>query len=373
MAGGDEPLLSIVVPTYNERENLPVLLRRIEEALRGVDFEVIVVDDDSPDGTWMLAEELARERYPWLRVIRRVGVRGLASAVIDGFRASRGRYVAVMDADLQHPPEILAGMLRAALETGADVVVASRYVEGGGVEGWSRARLLVSRGATLLANLLLPESRATTDPMSGFFIVRRGLLEACIDRLKPRGYKILLEILVKCRPGLVVDYPYMFRRRLRGRSKLGFKTIIDYVIHVLELNEYRVFKNMAVGASGVAVLWLVLHVLSDILGVPALAAYAAAIEASIINNFAWNHLLVFRGRGEGKSLARRLAEYHGAVALGAVINYAVFSILYGLLGVWKYAASLAGIVLGWAANYLMSEHRVWGPASPSSRKAPPPR
>lgn len=363
-------MLSIVVPTYNERENLPVLLERVEEALRGYSFEVIVVDDDSPDGTWRLAERLARERYPWLRVIRRVGVRGLASAVIDGFRAARGRYVAVMDADLQHPPEELARMLRTALETGAELVVASRYTRGGGVEGWSRVRLLISRGATLLARLLLPESRATSDPMSGFFIVERRVLEGCLDKLRPRGYKILLEILVKCRPSRVVDHPYVFRRRLRGRSKLGFRTIIDYVLHVLELNEYRVFKNMAVGASGVAVLWLVLHLLSDILGVPALAAYAAAIEASIINNFTWNHLLVFRGRGGGKSLARRLAEYHGAVALGAVINYAVFSILYTLLGVWKYAASLAGVVLGWAANYLMSEHRVWAPHTPSPRKAP---
>ena len=355
------PKLSIVIPTYNERENLPILLEKLEKALHDIDFEAIIVDDDSPDGTWRLAEELARTKYPWLRVIRRVGERGLASAVIRGFSEARGEYVVVMDADLQHPPEMLPQLLKTAFEERADVVIASRYARGGGVEGWSRLRLFVSRGATLLAYLLLPEARRTSDPMSGFFLVKRELLNRCIDELKPRGYKILLEILVKCKPAKIVDVPYVFRRRFAGESKLGLRTMFDYILHVLELNQYRILKNATVGLSGLLVLWCTLYLLSDILGINPLAAYLAAIEASILNNFFWNDRLVFRRRGRRKSWYRRLIEYHGAVALGAATNYAVFTLLYVLLHVNKYVASLAGIIAGFMLNYLASEHGVWKP------------
>jgi len=355
------PRLSIVIPTYNERENLPILLERLEKTLHNIDFETIVVDDDSPDRTWELARELARTKYPWLRVIRRVGERGLASAVIRGFSEARGEYVAVMDADLQHPPEVLPQLLKTALEEKADIVIASRYVRGGGVEGWSRLRLLISKTATLIAYLLLPEARRTSDPMSGFFLVKRKLLDKCINSLKPRGYKILLEILVKCKPDKIVDVPYVFRRRFAGKSKLGFRTTLDYIIHVLELNQYRVLKNAVVGASGLIVLWSTLYLLSDILNVDPLLAYPAAIEASIINNFFWNDKLVFRGRGRQKPLCRRLVEYHGAVALGAATNYATFTPLYTLFHIDKYIASLVGVLAGFTLNYLASEHGVWKP------------
>ncbi len=358
-------LLSVVVPTYNERENLPILLERLEKSLRGVEFEVIVVDDDSPDGTWRLALELARERYPWLRVVRRVGERGLASAVVRGFRESRGEYVVVMDADLQHPPEVVPRMLEAARSSGADLVVASRYVRGGGVRGWSRFRLLMSRWATVLAHLLVPESRCTSDPLSGFFLVSRGLISSCLDRLRPRGYKILLEVLVKCHPRRVVDVPYVFERRVYGRSKLGVGTIVDYLLHLLELQEYRVVKNALVGLTGVGVLLGVLHLLADVVGVPDKVAYAGAIEASIVNNYVLNDLLVFRGRRRVGFL-RGLLEYHGAVGVGALLNYATYALLTAL-GLWKYYAAVGGVLAGFLANYLLSEHVVWRPIRRGSR------
>ncbi len=352
-----KPLLSIVVPTYNERDNLPLLLERIREALTEISYEVIIVDDDSPDGTWRLAEELAKTRYPWLRVVRRKGERGLATAVLRGFREARGEYVAVMDADLQHPPETLLEMVKNAVEKAADVVIASRYVSGGGVEGWSKARLLVSRTAGLLAYLLLPEARATTDPMSGFFLVRRGLLNNCITSLRPRGYKILLEILVKCKPAKVIDVPYVFRRRVFGKSKLGFKTIIDYLIHVLELNNYRIVKNMVVGSSGILVLYTVNKILS-LLGIPKTLSYAVAIETSILSNFTFNNLWTFRGRTL-KPLHRRLLEYHVAVAIGALVNYSVYQLLHVLLGIEELLSIITGVGLGFLANYTLSEHIVW--------------
>jgi len=355
------PKLSIVIPTYNERENLPILLERLEKALYNIDFEAIIVDDDSPDKTWELAEELARNKYPWLRVIRRIGEHGLASAVIRGFLEARGEYVVVMDADLQHPPEMLPQLLKIALEEEADVVIASRYVQGGGVEGWSRLRLFISKTATLLAYLLLPEARRTTDPMSGFFLVKRELLNSCISELKPRGYKILLEILVKCKPAKVVDMPYVFRRRFAGKSKLGFSTTLDYILHVLELNQYRVLKNAAVGLSGLLVLMYTLYLLSDILGIDPLLAYLVSIETSILNNFFWNDKLVFRGRGKQKPWYRRLIEYHGAVSVGTITNYIVFTLLYALLHMNKYVAGFIGVVAGFILNYLASEHGVWKP------------
>ncbi len=351
------PQVSIVVPTYNERENLPILLERINRVMKGFEFEVIVVDDNSPDGTWALAEKLARDRYPWLRVIRRIGERGLASAVVRGFKEARGELIVVIDADLQHPPEVIPLMIKKALSSNADLVVASRYAPGGGVEGWSRLRRVMSLVATLIAKLLLPESKCTSDPLSGFFLVRRSLVSRCMCKLKPKGYKILLEVLVKCNPRRVVDVAYTFRPRARGTSKLGVKTIIEYIVHVLRLQEYRLMKNALVGLSGIGVLLGLLHLTTDVLSLSNEVGYGIALESSIVNNYVLNDLLVFRGR-RSTGFFRGLVDYHLAVGVGALVNYSTFTVLT-LLGVWKYLAALVGVALGFIANYLMSEHYVW--------------
>lgn len=227
--------LSVIIPTYNERENLPALFEKIDSALRGIYFEAILVDDNSPDGTAELARHLAETRYPWLRVIQRIDERGLATAILTGFREARGEYLAVIDADLQHPPILLPEMLARAEEENADIVVASRYTRGGRVEGWSKTRLLISKGATLLAHILLPPTRQTTDPMSGYFLVKRDLVQSILPRLKPRGYKVLIEVLAHAPNAKVVDIPYTFHQRLRGKSKLGLRTITDYILHLIQL------------------------------------------------------------------------------------------------------------------------------------------
>jgi dolichol-phosphate mannosyltransferase len=350
--------LSVIVPTYNERENLEELLRRLDRALSGLDFEVIVVDDDSPDGTWQLAEELARTKYPWLKVIRRRGRRGLASAIIDGVRASRGHYIVVMDADLQHPPELVPQLLRIAEREGAEVVVASRYAPGGGVEGWSRLRLLMSKVATLLAYALVPESKATTDPMSGFFLVSRRFMLPCIGRVKAQGYKLLLEVLARCKPSKVVDVAYVFARRLRGRSKLGLATVVDYLLQLLRLNEYRVFKMACVGALGLLVLYLANTLLKDILGVTRLISYAVAIEVSILHNFTLNNVWTFRRRGR-RGILSKLLSYHYAVAAGALTNYAVYQLLTNVVGLHDLPSILVGVAAGYLVNYMLAEHHVW--------------
>ena len=356
---GGEPLLSVVVPTYNERENLPRLLEEVDRVLRsrGVSYEVVVVDDDSPDGTWRVAEELARERGLPVRVVRRLGERGLGSAIARGLREARGRYIVVMDADLQHPPEAIPRLLEEARRSGVDLVVASRYARGGGVEGWSRARFLASRVACLLAHLVLPEARATSDPMSGFFLVSRRL--AGRAPREPRSWKILLDLLVAAR-GSVSEVPYVFRRRAAGESKLGAREMLDYLRHLLVLSGYRPVKFALVGASGTLVNLAVLRLLHGGLGAPLPLAFLAAFEASLTWNYMLHDSWTFRGQ-RPPGLASKLRywlRYHAA-ALGGFAAYMAVGMALAALGLGYLLADLAGIVAGFLANYTLSVYRVW--------------
>jgi len=222
----------ILVPTYEERDNLPTLLERIQATLiDDENYEVIIIDDDSPDGTGRLADELART-YTNMKVVHRRRKGGLSSAVIDGLRIAEGTLFIIMDADLQHPPELLAEMLEKFLD-GADLVIASRYTDGGGLEGWGSWRKTVSKGATLLAHVLLPRTRKVRDPLFGYFSVRKQVLD-CV-KLNPLGYKLLLEILVKGKHSHVIDVPYVFRPRMKGKSKLKPSECVNYLLHLLRL------------------------------------------------------------------------------------------------------------------------------------------
>ncbi len=227
--------LSLVLPTYNERENLRELLARIDDALAGVCFEVIVVDDDSPDQTWALAQEF-QKRYPWLRVIRRRKGRGLASAVLCGFRHACGRVVGVMDADLQHAPELLPKLLEQIED--ADFAVATRRSAGGSNGKWSKFRRIGSDAATALARSLAKTS--FSDPMSGFFLMRRAIFQLIDGRnLRPHGYKILVYLYAKAMQQLgalnVAEVGYEFGVRTRGRSKLSIKVVAEYLMMLVGL------------------------------------------------------------------------------------------------------------------------------------------
>lgn len=229
------PKFSLVIPTYNERENITALLEQLERLLQGIlpdAYELLVVDDDSPDGTWELAEEIAR-RMPSLRVIRRTDERGLATAVVAGWKAAQGEWLGVIDADLQHPPEVLPQLLL-ALSNGADLAVASRHVEGGGVSDWSLFRQMLSRGAQCLGLLLLPSAtRAVSDPMSGYFVVRRAA--ANLPELRPLGYKILLETLAKGDFHQIAEVGYVFQERKKGGSKVTWRQYVEYLVQVWRL------------------------------------------------------------------------------------------------------------------------------------------
>lgn len=355
--------ISVVVPTYNERENVERIVDRCLEALSGRSFELLVVDDDSPDRTW----EVARERYrddPRVRVIRRTHNKGFSQAVTEGFRRARNDACAVIDADLQHPPEKLTNLL-AALEDGADVAIGSRYVDGGGIENWSRGRKIVSKGASLFSKALIPEIRGCSDPMSGFFAVRRKLVQNVV--LDPEGYKILLELLVKCEHGTVVEVPYVFRDREYGESKLTAGEYQFYAEHVLMFSTVwlgtaltrnsrkvvRMLEFFAVGAIGVLVNMAVFAAFSYGLREHFLIGGVAAFVAALHFNFVGNYVVTFSR--PDTNLWEKYYKFT-LVSLGGLVFYTVA--LTGAIEVAHLPALLANgvaIAAGATFNFLGTE------------------
>lgn len=233
-------MLSVILPTFNEAENITTLIEVLEGVLRGTEHEIIVVDDNSPDGTWKIVHQIA-ETMPSVRVLRRTSKRGLSSAVTEGFDAARGDILAVMDADGQHDAELLLRLL-GAIREGADLAIGSRYVAGGSVGEWVRDRRIISRMGTVVANRL---SRiVVSDPLGGFFIIRAQLYRAIRHRLKPTGFKILLELLANVPAGTRIrEVPLIFRMRLHGRSKLSFHVQCQFALQVLRLAVLRIIGH----------------------------------------------------------------------------------------------------------------------------------
>jgi dolichol-phosphate mannosyltransferase len=227
--------LSLVVPTYQESENISELIDRLDSVLdtiAGLTYEIIVVDDDSPDHTWEIAIEKRRE-HPCVRVLRRQGERGLATAVFRGWQVARGEILGVMDADLQHPPEVMNALMT-AIDRGADLAIGSRHVQGGGVSHWSAARRVISRAAQLIGLAILPEVVGqVSDPMSGYFLARRSLLAGI--ETKPLGYKILIEVLARARPQHISEVGYVFQERPEGKSKIDCSVYVEYLQHLFSL------------------------------------------------------------------------------------------------------------------------------------------
>ena len=227
-----DSLLSIVLPTYNERENLPSITDEIASLLkRIVKYEIIIVDDNSPDGTGRIADELSKNNGN-VKVVYRPGKMGLSSALIDGIKVANGDIVVVLDSDLQHPPKLLHTLLD-EIANGGDLVIASRYVNGGCINRWTKWRKIVSKCATLFVHVSLPNIKGVKDPLSGYFVFRRSFVDGM--RLRGMGCKLLLEILAKGKWKRIVEVPYMFESRQRGKSKLKFKDYADFVKLILYL------------------------------------------------------------------------------------------------------------------------------------------
>ena len=370
-------MISVVIPTYNEAAVIGETLRRACRALEASSepFELIVVDDSSTDGTAELAESLAPQSP--VRVLRRPGRLGLATAVVDGWKLARGDLLAVMDADLQHPPEVLGELVRALREgaPGTDVAVASRYMSGGGTSDWSLARRFASKSATHLAASVLPWTlRNVTDPMSGMFAVRAAALDGV--RLDPTGYKILLEVLAKARYRALVEVPYVFDRRGAGSSKLGGRQSLEYLVHLARLagatGQLAAWVcYLAVGLTGATIDLVALYLAAERLGWPLLAAVPAAIELALVSNFFLNETLTFRScraseneigsreSGVGsRGLLSRFLRYEKACALGALLN-ALVTLALVKSGIRLLTAAAAGVLAGGVWNFLFNIPNIW--------------
>lgn len=233
--------LTVVAPTYNERDNITPLVQALERSLCGINYEILICDDDSPDLTWAHAQAIAAS-HERVRVLRRTTDRGLSAAVVDGFSAARGEVVACMDADLQHDPAILPRMLR-ALDDGAQLVVGSRYVAGGACAHWSWHRRFTSWTATQMAAWLL--GLKLRDPMSGFFLLRRADFRRVRPQLQTSGFKILLEICAHLRPERICEIPYTFRTRVAGKSKLSSRVMLAYAGQLWRLRRLPLAAEVA--------------------------------------------------------------------------------------------------------------------------------
>lgn len=247
--------LSVISPTLNEAGNVPRLVEELERALGDIDYEILIVDDNSPDRTWSVAQDISSTN-PRVRSLRRMQDPGLSVAVIEGFTAAQGDVVACIDADLQHDPSILARMLD-ELQQGADVVVGSRHIDGGSTGEWDRLRRLQSWVATKTAQLLL--GVRLKDPMSGYFLVWRKDFAEVKEHLNGKGFKILLEILANLRASKIKEVPYTFRPRMQGQSKLSGRVILQYIQQVWRLctssrhQSIRFMKSVVVGGVGVVI------------------------------------------------------------------------------------------------------------------------
>ncbi len=356
-----DKFLSLVIPTYNEAASIAPLVERINGALSKFNYEIVFVDDDSGDGTAEIASKLSA-RYP-IKVIVRKGKRGLATAVVDGLKQADGSVVAVMDADLQHPPEVIPDLLKEA-ENGADVVIASRYVRGGECQNWSLARAVISRGAIFLAHLLLPLTRRVSDPVSGFFLFRKSVVAGA--GLRPAGYKILLEILIEGKYRKVTEVPYTFHSRRQGKSKLGSRQQIDYLRHVYSLMKrkgelLRFVKFCLVGASGVLVNMGLLWLLTEFAGLFYLLSAAISIESSIISNFTLNDYFTFPDRRlkGGRNFLKRLVKFNMVSLVGLGLNMTVLWLLTSVLGVYYLLSNLCGIAAAILWNYVVNFWWTW--------------
>jgi dolichol-phosphate mannosyltransferase len=345
------PRLSVVVPTLNEGENIGPLLHRLEQHLSAVPHEIIVVDDDSTDGS----RARVREAHPDVRLIHREHERGLGSAVKRGFEAARGEHVCVMDGDLQHPPEAVPDLLDQARWSQADVVVGSRYTPGGEVVDFPLGRRAVAGLARGLARVASPKVRnwGLRDPCSGFFVVRRDVLD--LGALEPRGYKILLDVLHACPVEQVREVGIEFRSRPEGESKLSSGTAWAYLRQLAQIAagqgpNRRLARFALVGLTGVVVNLALLAGLTEVAGLHYMASAAVAIETSILSNFVLNDVWTFRDRRFGRWW-ERLWRFNLVSLLALVVNLGVLSLLTEAAGLHYLASEVVAIGVGFLANY----------------------
>ncbi|HET6525307.1 glycosyltransferase family 2 protein [Sphingopyxis sp.] len=353
--------VAVVVPTLNEAANVEKLIAKLSVVLAGRGWEVLFVDDNSPDGTSEIVRRIGRTSRH-IRIVQRVGRRGLSSAVVEGVLATAAPIVAVMDGDLQHSEEALPRLIDAIADGGADIAVGTRYVAGGGIGEWDRDRARMSRLATRAGQIALGTD--VSDPMSGFFAIRRDAFERALPRLSAIGFKILIDILASSpAPLKVAEIPYQFRTREAGESKIGARVIAEYAELIADKTigrfvPVRLLKFLMVGGLGV---FVHLAVLRTILGAGSafVTAQTAAVMTAIAFNFFLNNSFTYADRKlKGWRLIGGLASFYAISALGAVANIGIGTWMAGHDERW-WVAGIAGVVVGAIWNFAMSSALTW--------------
>ncbi|MEQ9484003.1 glycosyltransferase [Coleofasciculus sp. F4-SAH-05] len=365
----ERPLrFSLIIPTYKEAKNIPQIVeqlsRLLDSQLAG-EYELIVVDDNSPDETWKVAQELTAD-YPQLQVMRRIEERGLSTAVIRGWQVARGEVLGVIDADLQHPPELLL-QLWSEIQRGADLAAASRHVEGGGVSDWSIIRRFLSRGAQTIGLILLPGVIGrVSDPMSGYFMVRRQCL---VGRpLSPLGYKILIEVLGRGKVPWIGEVGYVFQERQAGESKVTWKQYVEYLQHLLRLRLSlgpigRFIRFGVVGFSGVFVDMAVFYLLREHVELGLTRSAILSAEVAILNNFLWNDVWTFgdisRHQRGWRQRLERFLKFNLVCLAGLILNVLLVNLLFNAFGINEYVSKLIAIAAVTVWNFWINLKLSW--------------
>lgn len=365
--------LTIVVPTLNEAGNIVALADALERALHGIAWNVIFVDDDSTDGTGEVLRTLAQQR-PHVRYLRRVGRRGLSSACIEGMLATPAPVIAVMDADLQHDESLLPEMLRRLREKHLDIVVASRFAEGGSAQGLSSAsRERMSRLGNRLCRMVMKAN--VSDPLSGFFMLRRELLDEVVHALSGKGFKILLDIFASARRPLAFDEVGMvFRQRHAGDSKLDTLIILEFAILLADkavgtVVPIRFVLFVMVGLLGMALHLLLLSAAFLGVGMPFLAAQTLATGGAMLVNFTLDNRFTYRDRRlKGRDFVRGLGLFFVACSIGAVVNFQMAEFLYEGGTPWP-IAGLLGAIIGAVWNFGVNSTVTWRRKGPDALSA----
>jgi len=361
---GIVPTLCIVIPVLNEEANIARLVERLDDVLDGIAWEAIFVDDDSTDATRAAVAALGA-RDPRVRLLHRIGRRGLSSAFIEGAQASLAPCIAAMDGDLQHDEALLPRMFSAVHDGGYELAIGSRYVGGGGIGDWDRRRAGMSSFATKLSRIVL--HAPVTDPMSGFFMIRRDTFERAVRRLSALGFKILLDILASLpAPPRLIELPYEFRSRTAGESKLDAGVLRDYLMLIADklvghIVPVRFLLFAAVGVLGIAAHLVVLRLCLTLLAPGFATAQAIATGCAIVGNFVLNNVFTFReNRLRGWGFLRGLLTFAAICSVGAVGNVGVAAFLFGpsVHSAW-WLAGLAGAVMSLVWNYAVSSVITW--------------
>jgi dolichol-phosphate mannosyltransferase len=356
------PELSVVVPTYNERDNVPLVVELLKRTLEDVSWEVIFVDDNSPDGTAAAVRALGAADHR-VRCIRRIGRRGLAGACIEGMLSSQARYIAVLDADLQHDETLLAAMLERIRKGDVDVVVGSRYIPGGSADSFTSKRRFMSRLSHVAAYMITKVE--LSDSGSGFYMIRRDAVEELAPRLSSQGFKLLLDIMTTARGTLrAAELPYTFRERQHGESKLDSHVVLDFAALLVakftnDAVSFRFLMFCFVGLTGVVIHMAALQVAIQPLALRFGVAQVAATVLAVCWNFALNNMLTYRDqRLSGWRFLTGLLRFQLICAVGAISNVGAAAWLYDYQQNW-WLAGLGGALMSAVWNYVVSAAFVW--------------